>query len=126
MVNQTLTALGDGRAMRRLAVFAMLSLILAAPAAAQDGRISVPKSEAPAVSLRGAVGEAPGAEGDAQPGGPLAGLVPLPPPVLPVGMNAAPDSRQCKRSCNRDYYFCLSAVEETCAPVWTKCTARCG
>lgn len=112
--------------MRRLAIFAMLSLILAAPAAAQESRISASKGKAPAVSLRGAVGETPSDGDEAPSGGALAGLIPAPPPVLPVGMRPAADSRQCKRTCNRDYYFCLAAEEETCAPVWSRCTARCG
>ncbi len=124
MVNQTLTALGDGRGMRRLVAIAVLSLALAAPAAAQQGRIVVPKE--PSVSLRGPVGDAP-AEGEARDEtSPLAALIPAPPPVAPTGSRVVLDNRQCKRSCSRDYYFCLSADEESCAPAWTKCMAGCG
>lgn len=112
--------------MRRLVAIAMLSVVLAAPAAAQEGRIAASQSEASAVALRGAIGDAP-SEGEAPgSGGALAGLIPMPPPVPPVGTPVVADGRQCKRTCNRDYYFCLAAGEETCASTWTRCTARCG
>lgn len=109
----------------RLALLALMSLALAAPAGAQDGgRLRIDPSASTA-TLRGPAGEAPD-NGAADEAGSLAALVPLPPPVAPVGTPARGDARQCRQSCNRDYYFCLSAEEETCAPVWTKCTARCG
>ncbi|MDP2260041.1 MAG: hypothetical protein Q8J89_10030 [Caulobacter sp.] len=111
--------------MRRLALLALMSLALAAPAGAQDGgRIRAMPSE-PSVALRGPVGETPdnGAQDEA---GSLAALVPMPPPVAPVGTVTRSDTRQCRQSCNRAYYFCLSAEEDICAPAWTQCTARCG
>ena len=113
--------------MRRLAVIVLSGLLLAAPAAAQDGgRIVAPaRSEAASVSLRGPAGDTP-VEREGGQGGGLAALIPVPPPVAPAGATASADSRQCKRTCNRDYYFCLAADEETCAPVWARCTAGCG
>lgn len=111
--------------MRCLALLALMSLALAAPAGAQDGgRIRAEASE-PAVSLRGPAGETPdnGAQDEA---GGLASLVPMPPTVAPVGTVARTDNRQCRQSCNRAYYFCLSAEDDICAPAWTQCTARCG
>jgi hypothetical protein len=107
----------------RLALLALMTLALAAPAGAQDGgRLRGAQSEP---SLRGPVGETPdnGAQDEADA---LAALVPMPPPVAPVGTLVLSDTRQCRRSCNRDYYFCLSADEDSCAPAWTQCTARCG
>lgn len=110
--------------MRRLALLALMSLALAAPAGAQDGgRLRGLQAE-PASALRGPVGETPG-NGAGDEGGSLAALVPMPPPVAPVGTLPRSDGRQCRKTCNRDYYFCLSAEEDTCAPAWTKCTARC-
>ncbi len=111
--------------MRRLALLALMSLALAAPAGAQDGgRLRGVQAE-PASALRGPVGATPdnGAEREASS---LAALVPMPPPVAPVGTVLRTDTRQCRKTCNRDYYFCLSAEEDTCAPAWTKCTAGCG
>jgi len=111
--------------MRRLALLALLSLALAAPAGAQDsGRLRAAPSE-PSVALRGPVGETPG-NGAPDEAESLAALVPMPPPVAPVGTVARSDTRQCRQGCNRAYYFCLSAEEDTCAPAWTQCTARCG
>lgn len=113
--------------MRRLAVVSLIGLLLAAPAAAQDrGRIA-PDAAGPSIALRGPVGGSSGSgAGEQAAPDALASLIPVPPPVAPPGAPVAGDSRQCKRSCNRDYYFCLSAEEETCAPTWAKCTARCG
>lgn len=112
--------------MRRLAILSLIALLLAVPAAAQDGDRIAPPRAADAPALRGPAGEAP-AEGEAETGsGGLAALVPVPPPVAPVGARVTYDGRQCRRTCHRDYYFCLSAEEETCAPTWTKCMAGCG
>ena len=125
MVNQTLTKRRQGRAMRRLALLALMSLALAAPAGAQDGdRIRAVQGEAGA-ALRGPVG-GPQDDSGGDGAGSLAALVPLPPPVAPAGTLTRGDTRQCRQSCNRDYYFCLSADEDTCAPAWAQCTARCG
>lgn len=108
----------------RLALLALLSLALAAPASAQDGgRIRAAGADS-AAALRGPVGETPG-NGAPDEVDRLAALVPMPPPVAPVGTVPRSDTRQCRKTCNRDYYFCLSAEEDTCAPAWTKCTARC-
>ncbi len=111
--------------MHRLALLALMTLALAAPAGAQDGgRIRAAQGE-PVSALRGPVGETPDNSGGNDAGA-LAALIPMPPPVAPVGTAAPGDTRQCRRSCNRDYYFCLSADEDSCAPAWTQCTARCG
>lgn len=125
MVNRTLTEAMQGPGMRRFVLLALMGLALAAPAGAQeDGRLRGPRSE-PSLSLRGPVGETPdnGAQGEA---GSLASLVPMPQPVAPVGTVVRTDNRQCRQSCNRAYYFCLSAEDDICAPAWTQCTARCG
>lgn len=111
--------------MHRLAFLTLMSLALAAPAGAQDGgRLRAMPSE-PSVSLRGPVGQAPD-NGALDEVDSLAALVPMPPPVAPVGTVVRTDNRQCRQSCNRAYYFCLSAEDDICAPAWTQCTARCG
>lgn len=125
MVNRVLTEAAQGRAMRRLALLALMSLALAAPAGAQDGgRIRAAQSE-PATALRGPVGETPDGAAEDEAAS-LASLVPMPPPVAPVGTITRGDTRQCRQGCHRAYYFCLSAEEDICAPAWTQCTARCG
>ncbi len=111
--------------MRRLALLALMSLALAAPAGAQDGGRIRADGTSSAAALRGPVGETPDNAAPDEAGS-LASLVPMPPPVAPVGTIRRGEPRQCRQSCNRDYYFCLSAEEDTCAPAWTKCTARCG
>jgi hypothetical protein len=113
--------------MRRILALLVLGLILAAPAAAQErGRIQVIK--APTPTLRGPVGETPANEAnpDAPPGGGLADLIPVPPPVAPTASRISRDNRQCRRACSQAYYFCLSAEDEICPTAWTKCMAGCG
>ena len=111
--------------MRRLALLALMGLALAAPAGAQDGgRLRGIQAE-PASALRGPVGETPDDAAEEEAAS-LASLVPMPPPVAPVGTLPRSDGRQCRKTCNRDYYFCLSAEEDTCAPAWTNCPAGCG
>lgn len=123
MVNRPLTGVAQGPDMRRFALLALIGLALAAPAGAQeDARLRGVQSEP---SLRGPVGATPD-DGAPDEAGSLASLVPLPPPVAPVGTITRPDNRQCRQSCNRAYYFCLSAEDDICAPAWTQCTARCG
>jgi hypothetical protein len=124
MVNRVLTSAMQLPAMR-LVLLVLMSLALAAPAGAQDGgRIRGGGAES-TPTLRGPVGGTPG-DGTAVADSALASMVPLPPPVAPVGTLPRADARQCRQSCNRDYYFCLSAEEDICAPAWTQCTARCG
>lgn len=109
--------------MRRLAALLMLTLLLAAPAGAQEAR-RLDAGKAPAAgALRGSEPEAP-ADGSGTDG--LAALVPLPPPVAPVGSRTSSSARQCRAACAREYYFCLAGEDEICPQVWTKCTAGCG
>jgi len=110
--------------MRRLAALLMLSLILAAPAGAQEARrIQVVKESPAPGALRGTAPEAQDAQVGADT---LAALIPLPPPVAPVGSKVSTGPRQCRASCSREYYFCLSSGEETCPQTWTKCASGCG
>lgn len=111
--------------MRRLAALLMLTLLLAAPAGAQEARrIQVVKAPPAASALRGAVDAPPEPEPGAAT---LAALIPLPPPVAPTGSQPAAGARQCRSTCARDYYFCLASEDEsTCSPIWVKCQARCG
>ncbi len=105
--------------MRRLAACLILSLALAAPATAQQGRITVipPVSDA---ALRGPVGGAPApAEEEA----PL--LLPL--PVQPTSIaSTSTDGAQCRTSCSRRYYFCLAGEDEGCPQDWSRCVLSCG
>lgn len=110
--------------MRTLAVILMIAGVPVASASAQtSGRIEVVKPDAS--TLRGSVGET--TSESPLPRGDLSGLVPAPLPVRPIASPAPTDGGQCRRSCVRDYYFCLSAEDEaTCSPIWVKCQARCG
>lgn len=111
--------------MRIAATSMILAGLLAASVSAQElGRIQTPKAEG-SVALRGSVGEAPAET--SRPRGDLSALVPAPLPVRPIASPVQADGGQCRRSCARDYYFCLSSEDEaTCSPVWVKCQARCG
>lgn len=114
--------------MRRLAALLMLAILCAAPARAQDrGRIPVEDRAAAEAGLRGTVGE-PADSAPAEPGSAsaLADLIPAPLPVAPAGFASGEAVQQCRRSCAREYYFCLSAEDEICPPQWVKCNARCG
>jgi len=106
--------------MRRLAACLVLSLVLAAPAAAQQGRIAAGQTSTDQAALRGSVGvaSAPAAE---EP--PLS----LPPPVLPASTPAAAtDGGQCRLACSRDYYFCLAGEDDRCPQQWSRCVTGCG
>jgi hypothetical protein len=108
--------------MRRPAVCLVLSLILVAPAAAQQGRITVPAASADQAGLKGSVGAAPApaAEPDA--------FTPLPLP-LPVRSSLSPSSAatgsQCRLSCSRSYYVCLSGDDDRCPQTWSRCVTGC-
>ena len=105
--------------MRRLAVCLIVSLALAAPAAAQQGRITVvtPISDA---ALRGPVG---GASAPAEEAPPL--LLPL--PVQPTSIaSTSTGGAQCRTSCSRQYYFCLAGEDERCPQHWSRCVSSCG
>lgn len=110
--------------MRIAAAVLLLFGVLAVSASAQElGRIQVkPEAGAP---LRGsAAGGAPEA---ARPSADLSDLIPAPLPVRPISSPIASAAGQCRKTCARDYYFCLSAEDEsTCSPIWVKCQARCG
>lgn len=106
--------------MRRLAACLILSLALAAPATAQQGRITVvtPVSDA---ALRGSISitaPAPPAEE-----APL--LLPL--PVQPTSIaSTSAGGAQCRTSCSRQYYFCLAGEDERCPQHWSRCVSSCG
>ncbi|ATQ40916.1 hypothetical protein [Caulobacter mirabilis] len=112
--------------MRTAALVLILAGALATPASAQlRGKIQIVKPEAAPAGLRGVAG---GASQDApRPRGDLSALVPAPPPVRPASSPLPAEGGQCRKTCARDYYFCLSAEDEaTCSPIWVKCQARCG
>ena len=103
--------------MRRLAALLVLTLALATPAGAQQGRIAeVP----PQPELRGSV------EADTP--------VPIPapialaaPPAFSAFATRPADAGRCRMSCAQDYYFCLAQDEATdCGPGWRQCLLACG
>jgi hypothetical protein len=105
--------------MRRLAACLILSLALAAPATAQQGRITVvtPVSDA---ALRGPVSSRPT---------PVAEETPLllPLPVQPTSIaSTSAGGAQCRTSCSRQYYFCLAGEDERCPQHWSRCVSSCG
>jgi hypothetical protein len=121
--------------MRCALLLAALCLALAGPAAAQEKSRFVivkpaPKAEA---GLRGRI-SAPGRV--TPPLAPSAPDAPADPPLAePVGAaasvtwKAAPDrgaARQCRATCDRTYYFCLSGDDGgTCSNDWSQCRAKC-
>lgn len=109
--------------MRRLAACLIISLALAAPATAQQGRITViaPVSDA---ALRGPVGGAPApAKEEAEAEAPLI----LPPPVQPTSIaSTSTGGAQCRLSCSRRYYFCLAGEDDRCPQHWSRCVSSCG
>lgn len=116
MVNVIFTAVRQARGMRRLAVLLAVSLALAAPAAAQQGRLA-PDAGGPV--LRGAIAApAPRAED------PILALIPAPPPVI-SRTAAGDDSGQCRLRCSRDYYFCLAGEDDQCPQRWSRCLSGC-
>lgn len=105
--------------MRRLAACLILSLALAAPAAAQKGRITVvtPVTDA---ALRGPVGAAPPAAVEEAP-------LLLPLPVRPTSIiSTSTGGAQCRMSCSQQYYFCLAGEDERCPQYWSRCVSGCG
>ncbi len=112
--------------MRTAAFILILAGTLATPATAQlRGKIQIVKPQAEPAGLRGAAGET--SSEAPRPRGDLSALVPAPLPVRPVSSPIPAEGGQCRKTCARDYYFCLSAEDEaTCSPIWVKCQARCG
>lgn len=106
--------------MRRLAACLVLSLVLVAPAAAQQGRIAVPAASADQAGLKGSVGTAPAPAGEPD------AFTPLP---LPVRSNISPSSAaggsQCRLRCSRSYYVCLSGDDDRCPQTWSRCVTGC-
>jgi len=102
--------------MRRLAALLSLCLALAAPAAAQQGRIT-PDVTAPA--LRGAI-QAPAPRSDLE----RVSLIPAPLPATSLAVSTG-ESRQCRLGCSRDYYFCLASEDDQCPQRWSRCVAGC-
>ena len=106
--------------MRRLVACLVLSLALAAPAAAQQGRIAVGQTSGDQAGLRGSVGAAPAPPPEEE--APL-----LPPPFQPTAVApATTGGSQCRLSCSQTYYFCLAGEDELCPQYWSRCVASCG
>lgn len=108
--------------MRLAALLVMtLALALAAPAAAQQkGRLG---EVAPsATGLRGPV-----PAGRAASAGAVAGLPPsTPASAVPASPFEPAGADQCRLSCARSYYFCLSGdTPEQCPQAWGQCRAAC-
>lgn len=102
--------------MRSVLALLVLTLALAGPAGAQQSRITAGQPAA-GLALRGTLSaDAPATQGQTVP---LAPILFLPQPV-------AGAAGQCRLSCARSYYFCLSADGgDDCAPSWSQCRARC-
>ena len=106
--------------MRRLAACLVLSLALAAPAAAQQGRIASGQQTGDQAGLRGSIGAVPSPPSEEAP-------LLLPPPVQPTATQPATTSAsQCRLSCSQTYYFCLAGEDEVCPQHWSRCVASCG
>jgi len=109
--------------MRRLAACLILSLVLAAPAAAQQGRITVVAPSPEQAALRGPVGNAPAPGAEAAD----TSMLVLPPPVRPTSLSSSrAGGSQCRLSCSRSYYFCLAGGDDQCPQYWTRCVSSCG
>lgn len=106
--------------MRRLAACLIVSLALAAPAAAQQGRIASGPPATDAAALKGSQTPAPPSAPDDTP-------LLLPLPVQPTSISAAAASRgaQCRLDCSRDYYFCLAGEDDRCPQYWSRCVSGC-
>ncbi len=53
---------------------------------------------------------------------------PPPPPVrrMSPAPSKADEIAQCKATCSRTYYFCISGSDQTdCSPKWSQCLSRC-
>ncbi|MDP1739107.1 MAG: hypothetical protein Q8L23_16905 [Caulobacter sp.] len=109
--------------MRRLAACLILSLALAAPAAAQQRRIPVASPATDTAALRGPVSAGQSRFADVEP------AEEAPAPAVPFGSAAlvvpAPDARQCRMTCSRDYYFCLAGEDDRCPQHWSRCVTGC-
>jgi hypothetical protein len=106
--------------MRRLALFLVLSLALAAPAAAQQGRIAASQTSGEQAGLRGSVGATPAPPSEESPL-----LLPLPAqPTAPLSSQTASGS-QCRLSCSQSYYFCLAGEDDLCPQHWSRCVSGC-
>lgn len=105
--------------MRHLAACLIVSLALAAPAAAQQGRITVVEPVRDA-ALRGPVGAPPAPTEEAAP-------LLLPLPLQPTSIASTPASgSQCRTACSQQYYFCLAGEDERCPQYWSRCVSGCG
>jgi len=94
--------------MRALSLLLILTLGLAAPAGAQQGRKALTLPPAPPTTAA-----APSA-----PAVPFSPLVSLTPP--------SGDAQRCRTSCASSYYFCLSTdAPEDCSPNWMQCRNAC-
>jgi hypothetical protein len=106
--------------MRRLAILLVISFAIAAPAAAQSGRIAAAPPPADPAPLRGPVGMSP------TPDAPADAPIPPPPSVQPTGLTASvADGSQCRMTCSRAYYFCLAGEDERCPQYWSRCVSGC-
>lgn len=107
--------------MRRLAACLVLSLALAAPAAAQQGRLAGVQPTADAAALKGP---------QAPPSPPVPDETPLllPLPVQPTAISGgeASGGAQCRLGCSREYYFCLAGEDDRCPQYWSRCVSGCG
>ncbi|CAN1567227.1 hypothetical protein MCEMIH16_02977 [Caulobacteraceae bacterium] len=120
MVNRDLTNLRQGELMPRLVALLVLSLALAAPAAAQQGRIAVGQTSGDQAGLRGSVSATPAPAPEEDP------LLLAPPPAQPLATSGSPaGGSQCRLSCSQTYYFCLAGEDERCPQLWSRCVAGC-
>lgn len=119
MVNRVLTGEGQGDDMRRLAACLCLSLLIVAPAAAQQGRIADVRPARDA-ALRGSLGAPPAAPPEESP-------LLLPLPVQPTSISSAATSgARCRTACSQQYYFCLAGEDDRCPQYWSRCVSGCG
>jgi len=118
--------------MRARLVLAVLWLALAGPAAGQEkSRFVIVRPQPTAeAGLRGPLAMQPASAAPAALPGPEA-----PPPEAPAGLPVLPAlsaptssqaARQCRSSCDRAYYFCLSGEDGECPTIWGRCRNGCG
>lgn len=109
--------------MRRAVTLAVLALVLATPAGAQQkGKLSLP---AAGIALRGAQSATPAAETPSAAEAAAATLTAAQAMSAPTAeVRAAP--AQCRLACAQEYYFCLAGDgTDDCAPHWGQCRAAC-
>jgi hypothetical protein len=118
--------------MSRSLAFLFLSLLVAAPAAAQEKRAKPTTviRPSPLAGLRSAaapeaLAARTGRTLTAPP--PLASPVATPIATLPLPFTPqASEPGQCRMACAQSYYFCLAGDDaETCAPSWGQCLSSC-